>query len=143
MYARQITVFLENRQGRLENFTSLLREHQIDLIALSLAETTDFGMVRAIVTTPEKAAEMLRDNGFTVKITDVVAVAVPDSPGGLSGALELFRDNGISVEYLYSLVRCVDNNAIIIFKLDQEEKAIQLLAEKGIKTLSQQEIEGS
>jgi hypothetical protein len=140
MYIKQISVFIENRHGRLTEFTSLLGKNGIDLIALSIADTTNFGILRAIVSDNEKALSVIRAQGYTANLTEVLAVAVPDVPGGLSGVLALLRDNDISIEYLYSFVRRVGNDAIIIFRVDQPEKAGCVLKENGIKLLEQDEI---
>lgn len=140
MFIKQISVFIENRHGRLEEFTTLLGENGIDLIALSIADTTNFGILRAIVADNERALRLVRDHGYTANLTEVLAVAVPDSPGGLAGVLTMLRDGSISIEYLYSFVRRVGKDAIIIFRVDQPEKAAALLQEKGVRLLSQEEI---
>ncbi len=140
MYIKQISVFIENRHGRLTEFTNLLGENNIDLIALSIADTTNFGILRAIVSDNDKALSVIRAQGYTANLTEVLAVAVPDVPGGLSGVLALLRDNDISIEYLYSFVRRVGNDAIIIFRVDQPEKAGCVLKGNGIKLLEQDEI---
>lgn len=140
MFIKQISVFIENRHGRLTEFTSLLGENGVDLIALSIADTTNFGILRAIVSDNDKALSIIRDQGYTANLTEVLAVAVPDVPGGLSGVLALLRDNDISIEYLYSFVRRVGNDAIIIFRVDQPEKAGNLLKKQGIRLLEQGEI---
>ena len=140
MYIKQISAFIENSHGRLTDFTDILGAEGIDLIALSIADTTNFGILRAIVADSEKAIKAIREKGFTANITEVLAVAVPDVPGGLAGVLALLRDNDISIEYLYSFVRKVGNDAIIIFRVDQPDKTGHLLMDNGIKLLSQEEI---
>lgn len=140
MYIKQISVFLENSHGRLTDFTTLLGEADIDLIALSIADTTSFGILRAIVSDNDRALRIIRDNGYTASLTEVLAVAVPDVPGGLAGVLTLLRDNDISIEYLYSFVRRVGNDAIIIFRVDQPDRAGHLLLDHGVKLLEQDEI---
>ena len=140
MYIKQISVFLENSHGRLTDFTTILGRAGIDLIALSIADTTNFGILRAIVSDNDKALSIIRDNGYTANLTEVLAVAVPDVPGGLAGVLALLRDNDVSIEYLYSFVRRVGNDAIIIFRVDQPDKAGHLLLDNGIKLLEQDEI---
>ena len=140
MYIKQISAFIENSHGRLTDFTDILGAEGVDLIALSIADTTNFGILRAIVADSEKAIKAIREKGFTANITEVLAVAVPDVPGGLAGVLALLRDNDISIEYLYSFVRKVGNDAIIIFRVDQPDKTGRLLLEKGIKLLTQEEI---
>lgn len=135
MFIKQISVFLENRKGRMVEFTSLLGQNNIDLVALSIADSTNFGILRAIVDDNDKAVEVLRDGGFTANLTDVLAVAVPDTPGGLSEALATLDGGGISIEYLYSFVRRMGNNAVIIFKVDKPEEAGRLLLESGVHLL--------
>ncbi|MDL2214362.1 amino acid-binding protein [Clostridia bacterium OttesenSCG-928-O13] len=140
MSIKQISVFLENRPGALEEFTALLGEGNIDLMALSLADTTDFGIARAIVDKTEKALELAKSRGFTANITEVLAVEVPDSPGGLAGALRVLREGDISIEYLYSFVRRVHHNAIIIFRVDKPAEAENILKQNGVSMLRQEEI---
>lgn len=140
MFIKQISVFIENRHGRLTEFTKLLGKNDIDLIALSIADTTNFGILRAIVSDNDKALKISRDAGFTANLTEVLAVAVPDVPGGLDDVLQLLSDNDIFIEYLYSFVRRVGNDAIIIFRVDQPERCAQLLKDNGIRILEQNEI---
>lgn len=140
MFIKQISVFLENRKGRLEEFTTLIGENGIDLIALSIADTTNFGILRAIVSDNDKTLELVREHGYTATLTEVLAVAVPDSPGGLASVLRMLNDEGISIEYLYSFVRRVGCDAIIIFRLDKPEEAAKLLTGNGIHLLEQSEI---
>ena len=140
MFIKQISVFIENRHGRLTEFTKLLGKNDIDLIALSIADTTNFGILRAIVSDNDKALKISRDAGFTANLTEVLAVAVPDVPSGLDGVLQLLSDNDIFIEYLYSFVRRVGNDAIIIFRVDQPERCAQLLKDNGIRILEQNEI---
>lgn len=140
MNIQQISVFLENRRGRLEEFTQLLGDNSIDLIALSIADTTNFGIVRAIVNDNQRTVDLLRSQGYTASLTDVLAVAVSDTPGGLAEALSVLGQGGISIEYLYSFVRRVGDAAVIIFKVDQPDQAAALLAKAGIKLLSPEEV---
>ena len=140
MFVKQITLFIENRPGRLSMFTTLLKEHQIDLAAISLADTTDFGILRVIVDDSEKALQVLQTNGYTANATDVLAVAVPDSPGGLASVMESLREKDISIAYLYSLVHRVDNCAIIILRVDKPELAVELFSGKEIRLLNHDDI---
>lgn len=140
MYIKQISVFVENRPGRLEEFTSLLGANGIDLIALSIADTTDYGILRAIVSDNEKALALVRDHSYTANLTEVLAVTVPDIPGGLASILAILREGCISIEYLYSFVRRSGHDAIIIFRVDQPQAASDVLEKKGIKLLTQEEI---
>ena len=140
MFIKQISVFIENTHGTLTDFTTLLGQNNIDLIALSIGDTTNFGILRAIVSDNEKALAVVRGKNYTANLTEVLAVAVPDVPGGLASVLALLRDNDISIEYLYSFVRRVGNDAIIIFRVDQPDKAAKLLAGSNIRLLGQSEI---
>ena len=140
MFVKQISVFIENRPGRLAEFTQMLGKAGIDLIALSIADTTNFGVLRAIVNDSEKAFKVIQDGGYTVNITEVLAVAVPDQPGGLGTVLKLLDDNSISVEYLYSFVRRVKDSAVVIFRVDRPEESAKLLTEKGVRLLTQEEV---
>lgn len=140
MFVKQISVFIENRQGRLAEFSRLLAQNEIDLVAISVADTTNFGILRAVTGDYEKTAEILRGNGYTANLTDVLAVAVPDEPGGLAAVLQMLSDADISIEYLYSLVRRVGENAVIIFRVDAPGEAVKLFRTKGVKLLQQSDI---
>lgn len=140
MSIKQISVFLENKQGSLQAFTRLLGENGVDMLALSIADTTDYGILRAIVCQPEKTLQLVRSQGYTASLTDVLAVAVPDSAGGLSGALAVLDAGGITIEYIYSFVRRIGDAAVIIFRVDKPEEAEALLAAKGIRLLAQGEL---
>ncbi len=140
MYIKQLSLFLENRPGALEELTTLLGDSGIDLIALSIADTTDFGIVRAIVNDSEAALSLVKAQGYTASLTEVLAVAVQDKPGGLATALRLLREGGVSVEYLYSFVRRIDHHAVIIFRVDAPENAARILQGAHYRLLAQGEI---
>ena len=127
MKVEQISVFLENKPGTLEHATRVLKEANINIRTLSVAETVDFGILRLIVNDVEKAHKVLKDSGFRVSKTPVVAVEVPDKPGGLHSIMEVISKEGINVEYLYAFVEKSGQNAIIIFRFDNPEKAIEVL----------------
>jgi len=127
MKVEQISVFLENKPGTLEEATRVLKEADINIRTLSVAETVDFGILRLIVNDVEKANKVLRDAGFRVSKTPVVAVEVPDKPGGLHSIMEVVSKEGINVEYLYAFVEKSGENAVIIFRFDNPEKAIDVL----------------
>jgi hypothetical protein len=127
MKVEQISVFLENKPGSLENATRTLRDANINIRTLSVAETVDFGILRLIVNDVEKANKALKDSGFRVSKTPVVAVEVPDKPGGLHSIMEVVSKEGINVEYLYAFVEKSGQNAVIIFRFDDPEKAIDIL----------------
>ena len=142
MYVKQISVFIENTPGRLAHFTKLLGEHGIDLVSLSVADTTHFGILRGIVADYEAAVKLISENGYTVKLTDVLAVSVPDQPGGLGQVLEKLAEKDIAVEYLYSFVRREGDHALIIFRVDKLDEAVEVLTEAGVKLLTQEEMRG-
>lgn len=127
MKVEQISVFLENKPGTLVHATRVLKENNINIRTLSMAETADFGILRLIVNDVEKANKVLKDSGFRVSKTPVVAVEVPDTPGGLNSIMEVVAREGINVEYLYAFVEKSGQNAVIIFRFDNPEKAIESL----------------
>lgn len=140
MYVKQISVFIENTPGRLADFTRLLGENKIDLVSLSIADTTNFGILRGIVADYERAEKLISEAGYTVRLTDVLAASVPDVPGGLAKVLGMLSENGISIEYLYSFVRNAGKNALIIFRVEELDKAAQVLCDNGVRLLSQEEV---
>jgi len=135
MKVEQISVFLENKPGGLEHVTRVLKDADINIRALSLADTSDFGILRLIVNDTDTAEKALQLNGFTVRRTPVVAVEVPDRPGGLHGILEILLKKGINVEYTYAFVERSSENALIIFRLDRTDEAIDVLLENSITVL--------
>ena len=135
MKVEQISVFLENKPGSLEHATGALKDANINIRTLSLAETVDFGILRLIVNDVEKANKVLKDNGFRVSKTPVVAVEVPDKPGGLHSIMEVVSKEGINVEYIYAFVEKSGQNAVIIFRFDNPEKAIEVLLKHNFKVV--------
>ncbi len=140
MKVEQISVFLENKSGRLAEVAEVLAGGNVNIRALSLADTTDFGILRLIVNDSEKAKKILRDNGFTVGKTEVLAVEVSDRPGGLAAILNVMKDNGINVEYMYAFVQKSGGNAIIIFRFDELDRAIESLQKAGIRILRGEDV---
>ncbi len=140
MPVQQISVFVENKKGRLADITGILKAQQIDIHAISIADTTNFGILRMIVNRPEEAVQAIHAAGYTVNTTDVIAVEVPDHPGGLHHVLELLDQKDISIEYLYSFVRTQSDSALILFKVENAEAAIQTLQNSSIRILSKGEI---
>lgn len=135
MKVEQISVFLENKPGALAEVTRILGESGVNIRALSLADTKDFGILRLIVNDNEKALEILGRKGLTVRKTEVVAVEVPDRPGGLAEILRVLFEADINVEYLYAFVQQSGENAIIIFRFDETDRAISVLSEKKVRIL--------
>lgn len=138
--AKQISVFLENKAGRLSHVTKVLGEANINIRALSIADTSDFGILRIIVSDPENAYKILKDAGFTVSETEVIAVQVPDSPGGLATVLEQMSDANLNIEYLYAFLGTSENDALVIFKVEDFAKARDTFIEKGIKFLDEKQL---
>lgn len=136
MKVKQISVFLENKAGRLADATRALGNHQINIRALAVADTADFGVLRMIVNKPEEAVEILRKEGFTVKETDVLAAEVPDKPGGLASVLDVIRKEDINIEYLYCFVEKSGGQAIVVFRIQEIDRAIKALKVAGIRLLS-------
>jgi len=132
MKVEQISIFLENKAGRLADVARVLAESGVNIRALSLADTSDFGILRLIVSDIDKAKQVLKMNGFTVGRTTVVAVEVEDTPGGLSRILDLLSSKGINVEYMYAFVQQSGANAILIFRFDRTDQAIEALLKEGI-----------
>ena len=135
MKVEQISIFIENKSGRLAEITRILGDAGINIRALSLADTSDFGILRLIVNDVETAKAVLKEKGFTVSKTEVVGVEVPDRPGGLSSLLQTLDANQINVEYMYAFVERCGGNAVIIFRFDETDKAIDMLKDSGFTIL--------
>jgi hypothetical protein len=140
MKVEQISIFLENKSGRMAEVTDVLAKSGINIRALSLADTTDFGILRLIANDTDKAKQVLKDNGFTVGKTEVIAVEVPDRPGGLAEILNVIKNEEINVEYMYAFVQRSGDKAIIIFRFDKLEKAISALQKSGIGILKGEDV---
>jgi len=140
MIVQQLSVFLENKSGRLARVTEILGENNINIRALSIADTTDFGILRLIVNKPFEAYNLLKAEQFMVSLTDVIAVEVPDSPGGLAGVLRTLEPHHINIEYLYAFVEKSSDDALVVFRVEEVEKAIKILTENGIKVLKGSEV---
>jgi len=140
MKVEQIAVFVENKSGRLAEVSALLAANNINIRALSVADTADFGILRIIVNDTNKALYVLKNEGFTASRTEVVAVEVVDKPGGLSDVLKIINDAGLNVEYMYAFVEKSGANAALIFRFDKPDAAIDILKLAGMKILSSDEV---
>lgn len=141
MSVKQISVFLENRPGCLFEMTKALADSNIDMRGLSLAETSDFGIVRLIVDDVPGTAAVLKDSGFVSSLTDVLAVSVANVPGGLSRVLEVLHNADINVEYMYAILgNKKSENAYMIFRVNDNEKASSVLNDAGVKLVDQSEL---
>lgn len=143
MFIKQISVFLENAPGTLRELTHLLGEGGIDLMALSIADTQNFGIVRIIVSDAQidPALKLLRGAGFMAKVNNVICSVVDDRPLGLNELLEKINELGVSIEYMYSFLRSTGENALIILRLSEQDETVHKLAAKGVKIVSQKEID--
>jgi len=140
MNVKQLSIFLENRSGRLAEVTEILGKHGVNIRALSLADTSDFGILRVIVNNPKRACEVLRSEGFTVSETEVMAIEVEDRPGGLASVLKILSSENINVEYMYAFLEKFTDHALIIFRIEAVERTSALLRTHGIKILSGKEV---
>lgn len=127
MLAKQISVFLENKPGRLSEAAEVLARNSIDISALSLADTDEYGVLRMIVSDPDKAKQVLRDSGVICKVTQVLVVAIEDTPGGFSNSLRVLTDNGIEVKYMYACVSREIGKAIMVVSVSNPEEADKLI----------------
>lgn len=140
MLVKQISVFVQNELGRLSFITKLMAENRIDIRSISISDTVDFGILRLIVNDPEKCEQVLKQNGFTVSITNVIAVGIPDEPGALAKVFSLADENGVNIEYVYAFISHTTQDACIIMRVNNGEEAIKVLQEKGVKVLSAEEV---
>jgi len=140
MKVKQLSIFLQNQSGRLSEVLGAVGDEGINIRALSLADTSGFGILRLIVNDKDKARTILSDKGFTVSETDVIAVEIPDVPGGLANVLSIFAGGGINIEYMYAFVEKSSENAVVIFRVEDVDASIAALQEKGVHVLSSQEV---
>lgn len=131
----QMAVFIENRKGRILELTQVLKKNNIDLLTLSIADTKDFGILRCITRDNEKAQKVLKEAGFTVTSTELIGVEVSDTPGGLANVLSILSEQNINVEYLYSFAHTSTKNAVILFKVSDDEQALKILNKNNIKVM--------
>ena len=135
MEIKQISVFLENNAGRIGEVTRVLADAKINLRAISIADTADFGILRLIVDKCDEAIKALKEAGFTTRITNVVAVEIEDVPGSLAKVMELFGKNMVNIEYLYASLEGKTGKAVVIFKLGDLQKGLQIIKENGLITV--------
>lgn len=141
MTVKQLSVFVENRAGRLSNITRLLGDNGINIRAMSIADTKDFGILRLIVNDSEKALAVLKENSFAVTCTNVLAIRISDKPGGLADAMTCLYNENISVEYMYAaFISETDETAFLILRVDKSDEAVTALSEGGFKLVSDEEL---
>jgi hypothetical protein len=142
MKITQVSVFLENKKGRLLEVCSLLGKHNINIRALNVAESEGFGVLRTVVDKPQEAVETLKKNNLVANLTDVVAVEVEDKPGGLAKVLEVLNKSNINVEYMYGFMEKFSDKALLVFRFDDTEKAMQALKKSGINVVIEAPVKG-
>ena len=140
MTINQISVFLENKPGQLAEFTRLLEKNQIDMRALSIAETQDFGILRLIVDDPYKTVNVVKEAGYICSITPVLAVELSDKPGSLVKILTALEEGGVNVEYTYAFITRKKNVAYMVFRVNDPEKAVKLLIQNKVRPVTQDDI---
>lgn len=141
MFIKQLSVFVENRFGAVADIVSLLSENEINIRALSVADTTDYGIMRLIIDKPDDAKQILRDKGIMVKMTEVLAVPLQDNIGGLSYVLDVFKQSGISIDYIYAFVGRNHGKAVVVIKAEDMDGALHALNENGITSLSLSDVQ--
>jgi hypothetical protein len=142
MKITQISIFLENRKGRLYEVCSLLGQNSVNIRALTIAETESFGVLRIVVDKSDLAIKLLRDNHFVANFTDVVAIEVPDKPGGLASILKIFADNDVNIEYMYGFVEKFSDKALLVMRFEDTDFAQQILAKHNIHVVAEKDIQG-
>ena len=135
MTINQISIFLENTAGRIADVTKTLKDNSINLRAIMIADTADFGILRIITDDSEKALSVLKEAKFTTKTTDVLAISISDKVGALHDVMALFQNNGINIEYLYASLEKTGDTAIIIFKVEDADKGLKVIEENGLSTV--------
>jgi len=142
MPINQISIFVENKTGRLANITSILAKRNIDIRALCIADTTDFGVLRLIVSRPEEALKALKSEGLAASATEVLAIGIPDVPGGFAQAIKVLSDAGIGVEYAYAFITPDKGHAYVIIRVEDNAAAEKALSEGGVMLIDQAQIFG-
>lgn len=136
MKMKQISIFLENSTGRIAEVTRVLKEAGVNLRAISIADTADFGILRLITSDSEKTLDVLKKANFTTRTTEVLAVKLPDQVGSLHDVMVLFQKNGINIEYLYASFEVTEDSTVIIFKVEDPDAGLKVLKDNGFKAVS-------
>lgn len=140
MLIKQISVFVENKSGRLAEITSVLADNGIDIRALSIADTTDFGILRLIVDKPDKAEQVLKEAGMTVSLTNVIAIGIPDTPGAFAKAMKVLSDTGIGIEYMYAFISRDEGRACVLLRVTDNDEAIAALKRNNIEIFEEEQV---
>ncbi len=139
MIIKQLSIFVENKKGRLAEITKAIAAADVDIRALSIADTTDFGILRLIVNKPDEAAAALKEKGITVSVTNVIAVGINDKPGAFSVPMQILADADIDVEYMYAFITRKSEKAYVILRVADNDAAAKVLIDKGVEILSEEE----
>ncbi len=140
MYVKQISVFMENKPGRLAAITQVLKDNNIDIRAINIADTTDFGILRMVVNDAAEAERVLRANSMTANVSDVIAISIDDNVGAFSDVIKILKDKNISIDYIYSFIGEKSNKAIIVIKTNDLELSVSALVQNDVKVLSSEEV---
>lgn len=138
MNIKQLSIFVENKQGRLAEITEIISKSGANIRALSIADTTDFGILRLIVDTPDAAAAALKESGITVSVTNVIAIGIDDTPGAFSVPMRILSDAGVDVEYMYAFITRKSEKAYVILRVADNDLATKTLADKGVELLDEE-----
>ena len=141
MYTKQLSIFLQNEKGRLADVTRILADEGINIRALSMADMADLGVLRLIVNDPARCLRVLREQGLAVQQTDVIAVAIEDKPGGLHRIVDVLNRENVNIEYMYAFVEKNGGNAIVVFKINEAQRAVEMLQKNGIPILPEHVIQ--
>ncbi len=141
MTIKQLSIFVENKAGTVSDIAKNIADAGVSIRALSVADTQEFGILRLIVSDVDKAKDVLSENDCVVSVTKVIGVQIPDVPGGLSEVLALMSENGINIEYLYAFITISGQHAYVVLRVEDNEKAVEVLSKAGIKLVSQEDID--
>lgn len=136
MTINQISVFLENKSGRLADVTKVLADGNINIRAMTIADTADFGILRLVVNNPDAACKILEEKDYTVRITKVLGIEIEDKPGGLHKIMEIFKENGVNIEYLYASLEGANGKAVIIFKVEDIDLGLKIVEKNSLTAVS-------
>lgn len=142
MQIQQLSVFVENKSGRLAEITEILASANIDIRAISVADTSDFGILRLIVNKPDEAVKVLKNAGVSVSLTNVIAMGIDDKPGEFAKAMRILADSAVDVEYMYAFISRESGKAFVILRVNESEKAIDILSKNKISILTAKQIYG-
>ncbi|MDR1892804.1 MAG: ACT domain-containing protein [Oscillospiraceae bacterium] len=140
MLIKQLSIFVENKSGHLADITGILAKNNVDIRALSIADTTDYGILRLIVSKPDVAVAALKKEAVTVSVTHVIAIEVKDAPGGMHKAVQVLSESGISIEYMYAFLNPREGMAFVILRVEDNEKAAKALETGGIRLMTEEEL---